>query len=166
MSRKERSSLFVFHMNCDSLKVLKGWKHYFQWPDCLAVVTHVIWRNARREEEKTVFDLSNIGGCWKEDWHKGPRVHSFLSLPQYFTSFLYLISLSLAHVLDALKSAKLQACWQWAVLHSSCMNSVSEWISPSGKKRWKIVQLSSCTDEEGRAQWAWNNKMDFPLLGG
>lgn len=67
MSRKERSSLFVFHMNCDSLKVLKGWKHYFQWPDCLAVVTHVIWRNARREEEKTAFDLSNIGGCWKED---------------------------------------------------------------------------------------------------
>lgn len=67
MSQKERSNLFVFHMSCDLPKALKNWKHHFHWPDCLTVVTHVIWRNARREEEKIEFDLSNVGGCRKED---------------------------------------------------------------------------------------------------
>lgn len=90
--KERRSSLFVFRMKCGSLKALKNWKHCFQWPDCLAVVTHVIWRNARREEEKITFDLSNVGGHQKDhtDTKVSKSIEFALIAPRfYFISLVF-----------------------------------------------------------------------------
>lgn len=65
--KKEEAAFFFFIWKWDSLKALKHWKYYLQWPDCLSVVTHVIWRKAREEEEKITFDPSNIGSRWREN---------------------------------------------------------------------------------------------------